>query len=143
MYVFVRNLVLGYVVWLTGDLALQKFPSQLIFKHQLSELVSVMMFKPFHVVFSILYFLLSCGILYYLLVTHGRACMFRSGLPTWEKSIHLVFFGFALFLLIVHVMKLTLPMIVLISIVLIFKIRTMIRAFLLQEEIRKYQHRKK
>ncbi|WP_134683266.1 hypothetical protein [Brevibacillus migulae] len=143
MYVFVRNLFLGYVAWLTGELALKKFPSQLIFKHEISDLIAVMMFKPFHVVFSILYFLLSCGILYFLMVTHGRASFFRQGLPTWEKSMHFVFFGLSLFLLVVHIMKLTLPMIVLISIVVLFKIRTMIRAFLLQEELRKYQHRKK
>lgn len=143
MVVFLRNIILGYFVWLTGNLALQKFPKQYMFRHRASDLVTLMMFKPFHVLFSFLYFLVSCGLLYYLLVTHGRASFLRPPLPAWEKRLHLALFGFSLFLLIVQIMKLTLPMIVMISIVLIFKVRTLIRTLSLQEEIRNYQQRKK
>lgn len=143
MHLFVRNLLLGYFVWLTGELALQKFPKQFMFHQRMSDLVGLLMFKPFHVLFSLMYFLLSCGLLYYLLLTHGRASFLRPSLSSVEKSLHLILFCFSVFLLILHLLKLTLPMIVMISIALIFKIRTMIRTISLQAEIRNYRKRKK
>jgi hypothetical protein len=137
-----RDLVMGFMAWLCAEIALDFFPQNLFGGNRATDLLAMLMFKPVHLSFSILAFLLACYLLYGLLKEHGRQCL-RPSLPAAERLIHAVLFAFALFLLLIQTVKLAVPTALAAVLLLLVKTRAFLRNRSLLQEMEAYRRRKK
>jgi hypothetical protein len=143
VFTFLRDLLLGFLAWFSADTAVDTYPKHLLLGHRPSDYLTLILFKPVHMLLSILFFLFACYLLFYLIKVHGRQSIFRPGLPTAERMVHLVLFGFAVFLLVIQAVKIPLPTVLTALLIAVVKMRSFLRHRALLQEMRSYLQRKK